>query len=156
MLDPDKNKEKRDQFLPTLRVGVGPQHKTQRGIIGKIAHHPVQKNEQLVLDAENKHEVDEHPGKPCKKTLKMEIRQIDNGLSFPYGGHGTLVVILEFNPGPALQFPFRITGQIDGLCQGYISQLRMTVRVFGSSHPGNVADSVNAVEAFNLAIPVCL
>src|SRR5579872_5223740 len=44
--------------------------------------------------------------------------------------------------------------EVPGLGDGYVGQLRVSVRVFGSNHPGNIPDGIHAVQAFHLVVAV--
>src|SRR6185312_10913570 len=83
------------RLLDLFDAGVAPvglQHQPECGVIGKIAHHPVEEYEDPVPDIQQKHQVYEHPREPCENALERKSRQVDHRLAFSHRGHGPLVV----------------------------------------------------------------
>ena len=100
-------------------VSVGPQHQPESGIIGKIAHRPVEENYQLVPHIQQEHQVNEHPRKPGQTALERKAGQIDHGLAFADGGHCPLIVIFELDAWQAFYLSFEVPCKMRRLSDGH-------------------------------------
>ena len=53
---------------------LGPKDQPQRLVVSEVVPNPIDKNKDLILDTKDGKEVNDHPDKPGKKTLKLETK----------------------------------------------------------------------------------
>src|ERR1700736_4367594 len=84
-----------------LPLAVGDQPRSALG--EEVAPHPLNEDEEAVLEADQVEDVDEQPRYPGEKSGEAEAARLRDGLVLPDGGHHPLVAIAERAARPALR-----------------------------------------------------
>src|SRR6218665_446167 len=66
---------------------------------------PIQEDDRLVFESDQRNQVNEHPYEPRKNAVKMIMRQIDYGFIASDGSHRTFVVVFKRLHFFAFDFP---------------------------------------------------
>src|SRR5690606_26185282 len=82
-------------FFYALRSSVTMDDQPYARVEGEVADGPVNEGDHPVAEADQRHEVNEHPHPPGKKALESDFTDINHGLIPSDGCHGSLVEIDE-------------------------------------------------------------
>lgn len=131
------------------------QNQSQRVVSCDIIPCPIDEYDQLVPDAQDQHQMQEHPDHPGEISSEVDKREIDNRLVPAYGCHRTQVpVFIRFLPFLACMDGIDILRQIFPLTDCHVCDLRMSFRVFFGLHVGDVSDGKHIFQPLDLVLPV--
>src|SRR5690606_5762531 len=132
-----------DYFFQWRFAFVFVDNKTYTGIESNITDHPVDKCNDAIAEADKRHQMDQHPDPPGKKTLKTNFSDVHHCLVTSYGSHRTFIEIVEFFSRLIIQHAYYIFGHEPALLLRYRRHSRMSPRRVLSNDCCYVTDSKN-------------
>ena len=145
-----------NSFIRRTRFICLGEYQLDRRVFGDVNPGPVDEDNYFVSDAENEHQMQKHPDKTRKISLKPEKGKINYCFVPANGCHGTKVFVFIIHRRFFSDNPFKVLCQIFPLVDGNISQLGMSFRVFWCFHIGNIANGKNIFASGNFVYLVYL